>query len=104
MRTTRRRFLTVTGSGLLAAVAAPRLFQRRVPRARAQAIPGSPSFKGAAGKSIQGPVNLAAGMTVLRAQHNGAANFSVTLFLPNPNETVQQSVDDGSYTDSSLVY
>src|SRR5205085_8773046 len=49
-------------------------------------------------------VNLAAGMTVLRAQHNGTGNFSVTLLLPDPNETVQQSVDDASYTDSALVY
>ena len=57
-------------------------------------IQGAPG----AGKTILGPVSLAAGVTVVRAQHNGTGNFIVTLFLPNPAETPQQSVDDASYT------
>ncbi|MHB8574978.1 MAG: hypothetical protein ACYDCQ_06550 [Dehalococcoidia bacterium] len=104
MSTTRRQFLAIAGGATLSAIAAPKLLGYGVRTAHAQLIPGSPSFRGAAGKSIQGPVTLSAGMAVLRAQHNGSSNFSVTLFLPNPNETIQQSVDDDSYTDSSLVY
>jgi hypothetical protein len=88
----------------MGAVLTPDLLRRGRRTALAQPIPGSPSFTGAAGKSIQGPVTLNAGMTVLRAQHNGSGNFVVTLFVSNPDETPQQSVDDASYTDSSLVY
>lgn len=104
MHTTRRQFLTRAGGIMFGAVAAPQLIRLGTSTALAQAIPGSPSFRGAAGKSVQGPVTLAAGLAVLRAQHNGTSNFGVTLLLPNPAESVQQSVDDGSYTDSTLVY
>src|SRR5579864_5633688 len=104
MKATRRRFLTLAGGATLGAIAAPNLLRLGARAVQAQAIPGAPSFKGAAGKSIQGPVTLNAGLTVLRAQHNGTSNFSVTLLLPNPAEAVQQSIDDGSFTDSALVY
>src|SRR5216684_311957 len=83
MVVTRRQFLTRAGGTLLGVVAAPRLLQGGTPIVSAQAIPGAPSFRGAAGKSIQGPVSLNAGMAVLRAQHNGTSNFSTTLFLPD---------------------
>lgn len=104
MKASRRQFFAIAGGAALGAVVAPDLLRFRVPAVSAQAIAGAPSFTGAAGKSIQGPVALNAGMAVLRAQHNGASNFVVTLFVPNPNETIQQSVDDASYTDVSLVY
>jgi hypothetical protein len=104
MKATRRQFLTLAGGATLSALSVPAFLRLGTRTASAQAIAGAPSFKGAAGKSIQGPVTLNAGLTVLRAQHNGTSNFSVTLFLPNPDETVQQSVDGGGYTDSSLVY
>src|SRR5947209_18045375 len=90
MNTTRRRFLTLTGGAALSAIAAPRLLQLSSRTAHAQAIPGAPTFRGAAGMSIVGPVSLNAGITVVRAQHNGSDTFSVTLFLPSPNETTQQ--------------
>ncbi len=104
MSTNRRHFLALAGAAAAGVVAAPALLRGTAGIARAQAIPGAASVKGAAGKSIQGPVSLNAGMAVFRAQHNGTENFSMTLLLPNPAKTVQQSVDDGSYTDSSLVY
>lgn len=104
MHATRRQFLARTGGSLLAVLAAPHLFGSPDHVARAQAIPGSPSFRGAAGKSIQGPVSLTTGMAVLRAQHNGTQNFGVTLFLPDAGVPLQQSVDTDAYTDSSLVY
>ena len=102
--TTRRQFLALAGGATAGAIAAPGLLGLRTHAVHAQAIPGAPSFRGAAGKSIQGPLTLSAGMAVFRAQHNGTANFGVTLFLPNPGEAIQQSYDEVSYTDSSLVY
>ncbi|MGI8551236.1 MAG: hypothetical protein ACR2PL_10710 [Dehalococcoidia bacterium] len=104
MQTTRRQFLTIAGSAALAALAAPRLLSHSPYAVEAQAIPGAPSFKGAAGKSIQGPLTLNAGMAVLRAQHTGTGNFSVTFFLPAPGETAQQSYDADSFSDFALVY
>ncbi len=99
----RRRFLTVTGGAVLTAGAAARLLQMG-PVARAQGLAPLATYQGAAGKSIQGPVNLSAGVTVLRAQHNGNGNFSVSLAIPAAGETPQQSFDDASATDRSLVY
>lgn len=104
MKSTRRRFLSIAGGATLGALAAPALLQRNASRASAQAIPGAPVLRGAAGKSIQGPVSLNAGMVVLRAQHNGASNFGVTLFLPSAGETAQQNYDDGSFSDYSSPY
>jgi hypothetical protein len=49
-------------------------------------------------------VDLNTGMVVLRAQHNGTGNFTVWQFIPSPNETVQDSFDHATYTDSSLVF
>jgi hypothetical protein len=104
MPPTRRQFLTLAGGATLSVLTIPRLLPPGARPVHAQPIPGAPSFRGAAGKSIQGPVSLTAGMVVLRAQHNGPSNFGATLFLPNPDETVQQSYEAASYTDASLVY
>jgi hypothetical protein len=102
--TTRRKFLTLAGGTALSLVAAPRLLSLTATRAHGQAIPGVPSFKGAAGVSIVGPVSLNAAVTVLRAQHNGNANFSVELFVPAPGETAQQSAMLADYSDAFLVF
>jgi hypothetical protein len=102
--TTRRRFLTLAGGTALGLVAAPRLLSLTATQARAQAIPGAPSFKGAAGVSIVGPVSLNAAVTVVRAQHNGNANFSVELFVPAPGETPQESATLADYSDAFLVF
>jgi hypothetical protein len=104
MRTTRRRFLLASGSAALATTAGVSRLLQRDSAAHAQAIPGAPSFRGAAGKTIVGPVTLAAGVTVLRAQHNGSSNFGVTLFVPAPGETPQQSYDLSHQSDSFLVF
>lgn len=107
MKATRRQFLTLAGGATLSAIAAPRLLSFSARPASAQAIAGAPSFKGTAGNSIQGPVTLNAGLAVLRAQHTGASNFGVTLFLAAPTipgETLQQIVDNDDYAESSLVY
>jgi hypothetical protein len=99
----RRQFLTIAGGVTLGALTASKFLGAAV-GVQAQAIPGAQSFQGAAGKSVPGPAALNAGMAVLRAQHNGTGNFTVTLFLPNPAETPAQSAEDATYTDSSLSY
>jgi hypothetical protein len=104
MRTSRRRFLLASGSAALAVSAgAGRLLQGST-AVRAQVLPGAPSFRGAAGVSFVGPLSLAAGLTVLRAQHNGTSNFGVTLFIPAPGETPQQSYDVSDQGDSFLAF
>jgi hypothetical protein len=100
----RRRFLTLAGGAALGLAAAPRLLRAGALTAQAQAIPGAPSFKGAAGSTIVGPVTLNAGLTVLRAQHNGTENFGATLFLPAAGETAQQSYDLGDFSDFSAPF
>ncbi|HEY7294319.1 MAG TPA: hypothetical protein VH916_04715 [Dehalococcoidia bacterium] len=85
-------------------LAAPQILRWSAPAAHAQAIPGSPSFRGAAGKSVVGPVALNAGVTVLRAQHNGTANFVVNLAVPNEGFGPQDAFDMAQTSDSSLVY
>ena len=104
MPSTRRRFLTLAGGAALSAAAAPFLRGVTVEAAEAQLIPGAASFKGAAGAAIVGPIALNAGVTVLRAQHNGTQNFSATLFLPAPGETAQQSYDLGDFSDQFGVF
>ena len=104
MATTRRRFLTLAGGAALSVATAPRLLRVGTSAAHAQAIPGAPSFTGAAGTTIVGPVTLNAGLTVLRAQHNGTANFGATLLLPAPGETAQQSYDLGDFSDFSSPF
>lgn len=107
MRTNRRQFLRLGGGIALGAIVAPGLSQFGGYGVGAQPISGSPTFKGGAGKSVQGPVSLNAGVTVVRAQHNGAGNFSVTIFLPmpsTPGESLQQVADNVDYTDSSLIF
>lgn len=85
--TTRRQFLTRAGVATLGFAAAPRLLSRGATRVQAQAIPGAPTFKGAAGDNlIVGPISLNAGVTVLRAQHNGTTNFVVNMFVPHGGE------------------
>ena len=100
----RRRFLAFAGGAVLGFAAAPTLAYRRRSVANAQAIPGAPSFAGAAGKSIVGPVSLNAGLTVLRAQHNGTANFGVTVILPAAGATAQQSYDHGDFSDFAVPF
>ncbi|HZU75143.1 MAG TPA: hypothetical protein VFA70_00160 [Dehalococcoidia bacterium] len=104
MHATRRRFLLLSGGTALALVAAPRLPLAGASTARAQALPGAPSFTGAAGTTMVGPITLSAGLTILRAQHNGAANFGATLFLPAAGETAQQSYDQGNFNDFSAPF
>lgn len=103
MHTTRRRFLALGGvaAGLLAT---PRLLRLGATAAHAQPIPGAPSFRGAAGKTVVGPVTLNAGVTVLRAQHNGTQNFVVNLAIPNAGYSPQDAFDQAETTDNSLVY
>ena len=103
-KTTRRGFLTAAGGVLLAEFATATPLLRGAPAARAQAIPGAPLFKGAAGVSIVGSVSLGAAVTVLRAQHNGNANFTVELFVPAPGETAEQSATLADYSDAFLVF
>jgi len=76
----------------------------RVPTALAQAIPGSPSFRGASGKTVVGPLALYAGITVLRVQHNGTGNFGITLAMPNDGFTPQDAFAMAQVRDYSLVY
>ncbi|HLZ72009.1 MAG TPA: hypothetical protein VKV26_19060 [Dehalococcoidia bacterium] len=104
MRTTRRRFLALSGGVGASLLAAPRLLRLGAAPARAQAIPGAPSFRGASGKSVVGPVTLLAGVTVLRAQHNGTGNFVVNLAVPNGGYSPQDAFDMAQTTDNSLVY
>lgn len=104
MDTTRRRFLRMSGAAALGLVVAPRLLRLGAVVADAQVIPGSPSFKGAAGTTMIGPVTLNAGMTVWRVQHNGTANFGTTIFLPSAGETAQQSYEHGNFTDYAVPF
>ncbi len=104
MPTTRRRFLALSGGVVGSLIAAPALLRLGATAAHAQAIPGSPSFRGAAGKSVVGPVTLNAGVTVLRAQHNGTGNFIVNLAVPNAGFSPQDAFDMAQTMDNSLVY
>ena len=104
MLTSRRRFLAMAGGTALGVVAAPRLLRLNATAVHAQAIPGAQTFKGAAGKSYLGPIPLAAGVTVLRVQHNGTANFVVNTYIPNDGYTPQDAFDQAQTTDNSLVY
>ncbi len=104
MRTTRRRFLALTGGAAAGLLAAPRLLRLGAIAVQAQPIPGAPSFRGAAGKSVVGPVTLNAGVTVLRAQHNGTQNFVVNLAIPDPGFSPQDAFDQAQTTDNTLVY
>ncbi len=105
IRTSRRRFLAAAGGALLVEATAATPLLRASRAAWAQAIPGAPTFKGAAGNGmIVGPVSLGAAVTVLRAQHNGNANFTVELFVPAPGETAQQSATLADYSDAFLVF
>lgn len=105
VRTNRRAFLTAAGGALLAEAAAATPLLRAARSVRAQVIPGAPSFKGAAGQGmIVGPVPLGAGVTVLRAQHNGSGNFTVELFVPAPGETAMQSNTLADYSDTFLAF
>ncbi len=104
MKTNRRQFVTTAAGLLLGGLAATSPLLRTPRAARAQAIPGAPSFRGAAGVSIVGPVSLSAAVTVLRAQHNGNGNFVVQLFVPAPGETAQQSATLADYNDFFLVF
>src|SRR5579875_3156471 len=101
--TTRRRFLTLAGGTALGVVAGPRLLRLGPTGVHAQAIPGAPTFKGAAGNSqIVGPVSLGAGVTVLRAQHNGTANFVVSLFVPADGYDAQTAFTMAQFNESFL--
>jgi hypothetical protein len=100
----RRRFLTLAGGAALGLAAGPSLLRAGAFTAQAQAIPGAPSFKGAAGSTMVGPIPLNAGLTVLRAQHNGTENFGATLFLPAVGETAQQSYDLGDFSDFAAPF
>jgi|SRR5579859_2582262 len=104
MHTTRRRFLSLAGGTALGLAIAPRSLRLRAAIVRAQVLPGAPSFKGAAGTTMVGPVALTAGIAVLRAQHNGSDNFGATLFLPAAGEAAQQSYDLGDFSDSFGVF
>ncbi|HZQ35495.1 MAG TPA: hypothetical protein VFD32_06150, partial [Dehalococcoidia bacterium] len=104
MYATRRRFLALAGGTALGLVAVPRLLPAGVPRARAQALPGTLTFSGAAGTAMVGPVALNAGLAVLRAQHNGTENFGATLFLPAAGEAPQRSYDLGDFSDPFGVF
>jgi hypothetical protein len=104
MPTTRRRFLTLAGGAALGLATAPQLLRTGATTAHAQAIPGAPSFTGAAGKSFVGPVSLNAGLTVLRAQHNGTANFGVTVILPAAGETAPQSYELSDFSDFAVPF
>lgn len=84
MRTTRRRFLTLAGGALASVAVTPSLLRLTSQGAFAQAIPGSPAFTGNATTSVVGPVSLNAGVTVVRAQFEGATNFAAVLALPQP--------------------
>jgi hypothetical protein len=104
MLTSRRRFLAMAGGTALGVVAAPRLLRLDATAVHAQAIPGAQTFEGAAGKSYLGPIPLAAGVTVLRVQHNGTANFVVNTYIPNDGFSPQDAFDQAQTTDNSLVY
>ena len=104
MQTTRRRFLALSGGVAAGLLAAPRLLRLGATAVQAQPIPGAPSFRGASGKSVVGPVTLNAGVTVLRAQHNGTGNFVVNLAIPNAGYAPQDAFDQAQTTDDSLVY
>lgn len=103
--TTRRQFLTLAGSTALGLVAAARLLSLSATRAQAQAIPGAPSFKGAAGENIiVGPIPLSAGVTVLRAQHNGVGNFTANLFVPQAGLDAATANTLAEFDESFLVF
>ena len=102
--TTRRGFLQFGGATALALVAAPRLLHLKAPSVHAQAIPGAPTFRGAAGTAVVGPVSLAAGITVLRAQHNGTGNFIVNTFVPDDGYSPADAFTQSQTTDNALVY
>lgn len=104
MDLTRRRFLAMSGGVAAGLVAAPRLLRLGATAVQAQPIPGAPSFRGAAGNSVVGPVTLNAGVTVLRAQHNGTGNFVVNLAIPNAGYAPQDAFNQAQTTDNSLVY
>ncbi len=50
------------------------------PTTHAQDAPNT--FRGGAGKAFHGPVELRAGLLILRARHSGTGNFTVSLELP----------------------
>jgi hypothetical protein len=103
--TTRRQFLAIAGSTALGLVAAPRLLSLSATQAQAQAIPGAPSFTGVAGENmIVGPIPLGAGVTVLRAQHNGAANFTASLFVPQAGLDAATANTLAEFDESFLVF
>jgi hypothetical protein len=104
MHASRRRFLLNAGGAATSLLLAPRLLGQPIPAALAQAIPGSPSFRGAAGKAVVGPVALNAGVTVLRVQHNGTGNFGITLAMPNDGYSPQDAFAMAQVQDYSLVY
>jgi hypothetical protein len=83
----RRRFLALAGGLSAGFVLAPNTLQPGVRRAQAQLIPGSPTFQGAAGTSYPGPITLNPGVTVVRAQYNGTANFAASMILPEPGSS-----------------
>lgn len=104
MKTSRRRFLAWTGGAVGGLVLAQPRFILGSRAVQAQAIPGAPSFRGAAGQSVVGPVSLNAGIAVLRAQHNGTGNFGITTFVPNDGYSPQDAINQAQVADSSLVY
>jgi hypothetical protein len=62
----------------------PQLLRLDRTRVSAQAIPGSPSFRGTAATTSLGPVTLQAGLTIVRVQSNGTQNFAASLIQPEP--------------------
>lgn len=74
--------LTLRLIAVVGVVAALALAGVRVPAIQAQDAPNT--FRGGAGKAVLGPVDLRAGLLVLRARHSGTGNFTVTLELPKP--------------------
>lgn len=103
-QSSRRRFLTLSGSAAGSLILATGLRSPQVPTARAQALPDAPSFRGASGKTVVGPVTLNPGVTVLRVQHNGTGNFGITLFVPNDGFSPQDAAAMAQVRDYSLVY
>ena len=86
MRTTRRQFLALAGAGVASLMATPALLRLGDVEVFAQAIPGAPTFRGDATTTSLGPVTLNAGVTVVRAQFNGATNFAAALIQPEPGQ------------------
>ncbi len=104
MVNTRRQFLRLAGTAALGASIGSSLLRLQAGSAEAQPIPGGPTLRGTAGRTVAGPVSLAAGLVVLRGQHNGTGGFYANLFLSTSGDPPETEYELAEFDETSIVY